>query len=403
MTAEKPTLGPVSASANGPRLILLAVGMFAIGTDSYVIAPLLSVIARDLGIGIAAAAQLVTAYALAYAVCSPVVATIAAHWPRQRVLTTGLAIFVLANLAAAAASGFAALLIARAGAGLGAAIFAPVAGACAANLVAAGRRGRALSIIMIGLSSATAFGSPLGTLIGSAAGWRAVFVVVALIGTIVMVAVAATIRMGADLDDLPLLARLRPLRDARVLTTLLTTFLVLTGLYISYTYISAVFDRATANDGARMALLQSVWGFAGIAGAAMAGRLTDRFGATAVVRLVLIVLAVDFALLPWSSADQSSAVVAMLIWGLFAWGFVVPQQHRLLGLAPQSGAILLALYTMAVYGGSSASGVVGALALQVIGPHELPLVGAGLIVSGLAVDEFTRRRRKYVPVALPGL
>jgi predicted MFS family arabinose efflux permease len=403
MTVQDPALEPVAASANGPRLVLLAIGMFTIGTDSYVIAPLLTSIARDLGVGIAAAAQLITAYALAYALCSPFVATVTAQWPRERALVTGLAIFVVANAGAALAPGFVALLVARACSGLGAAIFAPAAGASAACLVAANRRGRALSIIMIGLSSATALGSPLGTLIGSIASWRTVFVVVAALAAAVAIAIALAVRSGTDAEDVSVAERVHPLRDGRVLTVLLTTFLVLTGLYISYTYIGAVFDRATGNDGTRMALLQSVWGFAGIAGATAAGRLTDRYGATAVVRLVLSFLVLDFALLPWTSAYQGSAMLAMLVWGLCGWGFVVPQQHRLIGMAPQSGSLLLALYTMAVYAGSSASGIVGALALQFIGPHRLPLVGVGLILSGFIVHEYSRPRRKRVSFAVPGV
>jgi len=47
---------------------------------------------------------------------------------------------------------------------------------------------------------------------------------------------------------------------------------------------------------------------------------------------------------------------------------------------------------MAVYAGSSASGVVGALALQFVAPHFLPLIGAGLILIGFFVDEYARRR-----------
>jgi predicted MFS family arabinose efflux permease len=375
--------------------------MFAIGTDSYVIAPLLSAIARDLGVGIAAAAQLVTAYALAYALCSPFVATVTAHWRRERALVAGLAIFVLANVAAAAAPGFAALLAARACAGLGASIFAPTAVSVAAGLVTASRRGFALSVLMIGLSSATALGAPLGIVIGTVTTWRTVFVLVASTAAAVAIAVAVSVRTVSQADGLGLAERLRPLRDARVLTTLLTTFLVLAGLYLSYTYISAVFDRATGGSGVRMALLQSIWGFAGIVGASLAGRMTDRFGTTAVVRVVLALLIVDFALIPWTGARLGSAAVAMLVWGLCAWGFVVPQQLRMIRIGPQSGPILLALYTTAVYVGSSASGAVGALALQAIEPHRLPLVGAALILSGLVVDEYVRRRHKRLPFAAP--
>lgn len=402
MTASASSQGASASSAATPRLILLAAGMFAIGTDSFVIAPLLLFIARDFGVTIAAAAQLITAYALAYALCSPFVATVTAHWPRQRTMVAGLTIFVFANVGAAFAPDFAAALAARALAGLGAAIFAPVASATATGLVAAGGRGRALSIMMIGLSSATALGAPLGTLVGSVADWRTVFLLVAALAAAVGIGVAVSMRAGAEVDSAPLSERLRPLRDARVFTVLLTTFLVLTGLYVSYTYISVIFDRATGHDGARMALLQSIWGFAGIAGATLAGRLTDRWSGTAVVRLTLAVVFVDFALLPLTSAHTISAATAMLVWGVCGWGFVVPQQYRLIGLAPQSAPILLALYTMAVYAGTSASGVIGALALQVVDRHQLPLVGAGLILCGLAVEECARRRHKRMSFAMPG-
>ena len=396
MTSPASAPAPAALPA-GSRLILLAAGMFAIGTDAFVIAPLLANIARDLDIGIAAAAQLITAYALAYAFCSPFVATLTAHWRRERAIVMGLAVFVAANAAAAMAPNFAAVLAARACAGLGAALFAPAASATAASLAAEGQRGRALALMMIGLSSASALGAPLGTLIGTILDWRMVFLLIALLGAAIAIAILVSIRTGGEAERASIGERLRPLRDSGVVVTLLVTFLVLTGLYISYTYISVIFDRATGNDGARMAILQSILGFAGIAGSTIAGRLTDRFGSVAVVRIMLLVLLVDFASMSWASASAGTSAGAMLVWGVCGWGFAVPQQHRLVESAPRSASILLALYTMAVYGGTSASGVIGALALQMIDPHRLPFVGAGLILSGLIVDEFARRMHSERP------
>ena len=52
----------------------LALGAFAIGTEGFVIAGLLPSIATDLSISVSAAGQLVTAYALTYAVGSPILA-----------------------------------------------------------------------------------------------------------------------------------------------------------------------------------------------------------------------------------------------------------------------------------------------------------------------------------------
>ena len=45
--------------------------------------------------------------------------------------------------------------------------------------------------------------------------------------------------------------------------TLATTLLVMFGVFLVYTYISVVFDRATGGDGAHLAALISVWGIAG--------------------------------------------------------------------------------------------------------------------------------------------
>lgn len=392
--------GTMAASAGRRKLFALAAGMFAIGTDSFVIAPLLPNIAADLDVGLGAAAQLVTIYALTYAVCSPLVATFTSRWPADRVLTVGLVVFALANIGAAYAPNFGLLLLARAVSGLGAAVFAPMASATAASLLPPKRRGYALAVLMMGLSSATAFGAPAGTLIGSFADWRAVFVLVAMLALVVPFGIGRGALPSTGTTAIPLRERLRPLQQPMVFSNLLTVFLVLAGLYVSYTYISVVFDRVTRGDGTIMALLQSLWGLSGIAGAAFAGRLTDRLGSRFVITLMLAIAVLNFSLLPLTSAHFASAVVAVVLWGICGWGFVVPQQHRLIEIAPTSGPILLALYAMAVYGGTSVSGVIGAIGLEFVDRHQLPLIGASLMLLALTVHEVSHRRLKAPSYAL---
>src|SRR5262249_18393751 len=105
------------------RLIVLASGMFAIGTDSFVVAGVLSQVSASLGVAIALAGQMVTLYAISYALLSPVIAAAAAHWPRKRLLLTGLAVFVLGNVVTALAPNIELVLASRLLAGLGAAMF----------------------------------------------------------------------------------------------------------------------------------------------------------------------------------------------------------------------------------------------------------------------------------------
>ena len=95
------------------RIFWLALGSFAISTEGFVISSLLPDIARDAGISIPLAGTLITAFALAYAVGTPILATLTGEWDRRRVILWTLVFFVIGNIAAALSSSFELLLIAR--------------------------------------------------------------------------------------------------------------------------------------------------------------------------------------------------------------------------------------------------------------------------------------------------
>ena len=154
------------------RLLVLALGMFALGTDSFVIAGVLPEISRTFHVSIGAAGQLTTAYAITYAIMAPLIAALAAHVPRKRMLLISLAIFGIANVITADAPRFGVAVASRVLAGIGAAMFAPTATGAAATLVTPKSAVSALSIVIAGLTVATALGSPMGAVIGGLGDWR---------------------------------------------------------------------------------------------------------------------------------------------------------------------------------------------------------------------------------------
>lgn len=72
------------------RLLILTLGMFAMGTDSFVIAGILPGVADSLGTSVSLAGQMVTVYALSFAVMAPVMAALAGNWPRKRLIVVAL-------------------------------------------------------------------------------------------------------------------------------------------------------------------------------------------------------------------------------------------------------------------------------------------------------------------------
>ncbi|HEX7913726.1 MAG TPA: MFS transporter [Paraburkholderia sp.] len=374
------------------RLLVLACGMFAIGTDSFVVAGVLPQVSASLRVPVALAGQMVTLYALSYALLSPVIAAAAAQWPRKRLLLTGLAVFVLANVITALAPSIGLVLGSRLLAGLGAAMFSPTATATGASLVPPEQRGRALAVVIAGLSSATALGAPLGTFIGGWLDWRATMWFVAAIGAVAALGVTWRLRDIPTAPAVSLERRLAPLGDTPVLLTLLTTWLVYTGLFLTYTYIGLTFDRATGGDARVLAGLLLLWGVAATVGNLAAGRLTDHFGSRRIINVAIAIVALDFALLPWTSASLATAAPALVVWGMCGWGLLVPQQHRLISIAPVAAPVLLGLNSTAIYTGVSMSGVIGGAVITWFDRHFLGLVGAAFITVGFFVAECAYQR-----------
>lgn len=373
------------------RLLVLALGMFALGTDTFVVAGVLPKIAHDFGVDIGIAGQLTTVYAVAYALLAPTVAAAAANVPRKRLMLSGLTVFVLANLATALAPSFTVALISRVFAGLGAAMYAPTATGAGATIVAPERRGQAIAIIIAGLTAATALGSPIGTVIGGLNDWRWTMYFVSAIGLLAGLGILILLHQVPSLPKIGLKARLTPMRDPRVGWTLLTTFLGMTGNFLVYIYFSVVFDRVLTNAVVFGALLV-VWGASGTVTNVALARVLDRVSATSLMFAVLAIQAVDMLLLPWASGSLWPAAVAIAIWGAAGWGIQGPQQYRLVSVAPTIAPIVLGLNTAATYLGVTTAGVVGAIGLHVVGAHYLSFLSAGIFVLAIATSQAAGRR-----------
>jgi DHA1 family inner membrane transport protein len=379
---------------------MLAIGMFAMGTDNFVVAGILGGVASSLHVSVSAAGQMVTVYALSFAILAPVMAVVGGNWPRKAMLVSALALFVVGNVITALASNIVLVLASRAIAGLGAAMFSPTALGAATAIVSPERRGRALSIVTAGLSGATALGAPLGTFIGALGDWRTTLWFVAAIGLASMVGVMLLLRAVPQPAPVTMRQRLAPLADSRINLTLLTTLFAYGGFLVVYTYSGLVLDRVTHGDGRVLAGLLLIWGIAATCGNLVSGRLVDRFESRRVINTAIVVAIVNFCLLPFTSAHLATALLSLCIWACFGWGLMVPLQHRLVKSAPHVAPLVLAWYNSAVYGGLACAGVLGGVVILLIDPHYLSLVGAASLSLAFLLAELAHARivRREHPV-----
>lgn len=355
-------------------------------------AGLLPEVAASFNTNIGDAASMIAAFAVAYALVTPVAAILMVNLPYKPILVAGMVILAVGHIVSALAPSLELAIAGRALGGLGGALFMPIAGAAATAIIAQEHWGRSLAIITAGLSASTAIGAPLGIALSTSYGdWRlGMWLVAGLAG-------AAAIGVGTLLAPIP-----RPItkkkswdvlasvRKPAVLGVLGTTLFLMIGSYIVHTYASVILMPATGGSGTILAVLMAVWGVAATLGTLNAGRLTDRWGARPIIVLGLAVLSVNFLLLPTLTSSPLVSVLPLAIWGAIAWSCLVPLQHQLVKAAPSSASIVLGLNTSAIYLGVSLSATIGKHVTQTLGSEYLSMVAAGFTVLSLGIYEAHR-------------
>ena len=386
------------------RLIWLSLGTFMIGSEAFLMAGLLPQISATLNTPLAAAGQLVTVYALTYAIGSPVLATVSGRVPRKALLAAALGLFALANAAAALAPNLAVLMLARVLMGLSAGIFTPTANAVAVRMVPPEMRARAIAIVIGGMTIAIALGAPLGTLLAGFSSWRAPFAFVAAGAAIVTIGLALRLPHQPAAAVVSITARLRMAARPAVLVALASTTLWATATFVVFVYIAPLLARGGIS-GTHISLALLAFGIGSALGNAFGGVVADRIGATRSAALSLAALTVLLALIAIvaqtlaAPAAGYAIVGLMLLWGAAGWSFYPAQTARMTTIGAEAPVVALSLHSSALFFGQAGGAALGSLALAYVPVTHLGLIGAALAAASLAVLGLSVRRRTVRPLA----
>jgi predicted MFS family arabinose efflux permease len=352
------------------KLFCLAVGAFAIGTESYVIAGLLPDLAKDLGVSLSLAGQLITVFALAYALGSPLLAVATGRMERRKLLLGSLAVFAVFNVVAAFAHSYAVLMFARVGMAAAAATFMPAASAYAVAITPVAHRGRALAIIYTGLTVATVIGVPTGVMIGEHFGWRYSFVIVAALAVIAFAGLSVSLAKVRSDTSATLAERIEIARRPEVLSALVVTVLTLTGAFSIYSYLAPFLQQTSHISGTALAIVLFLFGAGSAVGNLLSGSASDRMGPAKIVTLVLsalialfVILSLAGTLLPPETA-RWVIIPTIAVWGFVGWSFPAAQQARLVAVDPRLASITLSLNASAIYLGVSLGALVGSIVVK---------------------------------------
>lgn len=296
-----------------PALLAMMVGGFAIGTTEYASVGVLPQIAGDFGINMARAGLVVSGYALGVSVGSPILAALTGGVSRKTLMLAIMALFVLANAAAALSANYEMLLIARVVSALPHGVFFGVGAAIAASFVAEDRRASAVAIVFGGLTIAVAAGVPLATVIGQRLGWPMSYWFVAAVGLVSFVAMAATLPRTIDIAPAgSLIDQIKVLGSGRLLLAFGMNFCAWGGTFVAFAYLPSILAEITGFGPNGVAWMLSLYGVSVIVGNFLGGRVSDK----ALVPVLAVMLGTQAAVLLIFTFTAPSMIGSILTLGV---------------------------------------------------------------------------------------
>jgi MFS transporter, DHA1 family, inner membrane transport protein len=386
-------------------LFALAVGGFAIGTTEFASMGLLPQIAAGVEVSIPTAGHLISAYALGVVVGAPTIAALAARVPRRRLLLVLMLVFLVGNVASAFATSFGFLLVARFVSGLPHGAYFGVASLVAAALVPPERRASAVARVMLGLTVSNIVGVPVATWAGQHLGWPALYLAVAVLALLCLVAVRSfvpPVRIGGDAEG-SVRGELSALARPQVWFALVTGMVSFGGMFATYSYISPTVMTLAGLSETGVVWILAIFGVGSTVGALLGGRLADR---ALVPTLIggLVAIAVVLATFGVLATTPVGAFVAVFLLGASGSLMLPALQTRLMDVAAGGQSLAAALnhatLNIANALGAWLGGAVLAAGYSYAWPSRvsvvLPLLGLVVFGVGLALQ---RRERRAVTTA----
>lgn len=369
-------------------LLALAIGAFGIGTTEFVTSGLLPEIAAEFGVSIPTAGYLTTGYALGVVVGAPILAIIGSRVPRKRMLMALMGLFVAGNVLSAVSPVFALMLAGRIVASLAHGAFFGIGAIVAAGLVAPQKKAGAIAMMFTGLTVANVVGVPLGTVVGQNAGWRLTFFLIAGLGVLAVLGIAALV---PRLPEEPRAERARvsgelaAFRNPQVLLAMGMTVLGFGGVFTMNTYLAPMMTDVTGFAPSSVTWLLVLFGIGMVIGNLVGGRYADR-ALMPLLYVSLSALAIVLALMPFAAHSKAAAAVAVPLIGAFGFASVPPLQKRVLDQTSDAPTLASAVNIGAFNLGNAIAAWLGGLVIAAGFDYAAPTwVGAAMAASAVAL------------------
>ncbi|WP_210135007.1 MFS transporter [Staphylococcus sp. GDX8P80P] len=375
------------------RIATFIISVFIVGMVEMMVAGIMNLMSDDLGVSEAIIGQLVTLYALTFAICGPILVKLTNRFPARPVLLWTLVAFVVGNGIIAIAPNFTILVIGRILSSAAASLIIVKVLALTAMLTIPKNRGKMIGVVYTGFSGANVFGVPIGTMIGDWVGWRFTFVfiiVISLIAGLLMLKYLPTTtelnqanRMYNNVsEDNQVTSHI--VRPIEIVKFLAITLLILIANSVTFVFINPlILENGHTMGYVSLALL--VNGVAGVVGTSMGGVLADKLTSKrwliiAFTVFIVVMLAINLVL-----STTVLLLVALFIWNIVQWSTNPAIQSGIIEHVEGDTSQVMSWNMSCLNAGIGIGGIIGGLVVSNTNVEAVTFVSAFIGLLGLII------------------
>jgi MFS transporter, DHA1 family, putative efflux transporter len=378
---------------NQSKIYLLTLLSFLVGTSQFIIAGILDKIASSLDITVASAGQLVTVFALASAIGTPILTVILSRYSLKTQLLIAISIFLVGAFLTPLNLGYEVLVLARAITGVGTILFVVTAYVFAGRLSGEGKQGSGMSYIALGFSLSQVAGVPLGRMIANLYNWQMIFYIVGvlvLLGTFIII---VTFQKRTPQIPPTIKEQVNILKDKKVFLALSVTVFTFITFSAITTFITPLIFSIEKVSEHTITMIFIILGVASVIGSKTGSSLADKIGVQKVLLSTMSIVVLSLVIMNIFSHSFIVFVAMLTIWNITIWMFGPTQTLNLSTIFPTHSSVLISLNSSFVQLGFALGAFFGGVSIEYFDIHSIMILGVLSTLIGFGIYLFTIKQK----------
>ncbi|MDW3992174.1 MFS transporter [Staphylococcus saprophyticus] len=354
------------------RIATFILSIFIVGMVEMMVAGIMNLMSIDLHVSEAIIGQLVTLYAITFAIAGPILVKITNRFSPRPVLLYALLVFIVGNMIIVFAPNFSILVFGRIISSAAAALIVVKILALTALLTAPQHRGKMIGIVYSGFSGANVLGVPIGTIIGDLVGWRYTFLFIVFVSVLVGILMyfyvpqpqyqtvnteSSTKQRESNYSKI--------LRPGEVAKFLAITFLLLVANSVTFIYINPLM-LSSGHDLSFVSIVLLINGVAGVIGTSMGGFLSDKLTSKRWLTIATIIFITMMLLLNLFLSVTGVLLMIIFIWNIMQWSTNPAVQSGIIEHVEGDTSQVMSWNMSSLNAGIGIGGIVGGLVVSKI-------------------------------------